>query len=99
MQVTAVIAICGIIITILLNAAGYLIAYGMLRATVGALSERVKSLETEMKAMGEIKVHVAELRTGFTFMMEQFKELNASIRWMRGPSDFETKGGPGHKDD
>lgn len=68
-----------------LNLGTLLIGYGVLRGTVSALTQRVSTLEQEMGALGELKVTVAEVKTSLGFLLEQFKDLNAAIRWMRDP--------------
>ena len=74
---------------LLLNVGTLLVGYGVLRGTVTAVRERVAALESEMSALSELKVTVVEVKTTVSFMHEQFKELNASIRWMRKPADYE----------
>lgn len=69
-----------------LNLIAVAVGYGVLKATVQALGARVDALESEMSAITELKVSVAELKTTMTFMLEQFKDLNSSIRWMREPA-------------
>jgi hypothetical protein len=53
---------------------------------VAALTRRVDGLAAEMGALTELKVTVAEVRTALGFLLEQFKDLNAAIRWMREPA-------------
>lgn len=85
-----VIGLAALILNMLVIAVGY----GVLKGTVSALSTRVQALETEIGSLGELKVTVAEVKTTVTFMHEQFKELNSSIRWLRQPADYEPTSPP-----
>ena len=71
---------------LVLNIAAFAVGYGMLRGTVAALGLRVTALEAEIGAIGDMKVKVAEIATRQDVWIEQLKELNASIRWMREPA-------------
>jgi hypothetical protein len=73
-------------IGVLLNIVGIAVAYGILQGTVKAIDSRVKALEAEIGTLNELKVTVAEVKTSLAFLVEQFKDLNASIRWMREPA-------------
>lgn len=77
------IAAIGLALTVLLNAVGFAVAYGILKGSVAALAERVKALESEIGAIGEIKTQVAVVTSQLTNMSEQLKDLNANLRWMR----------------
>lgn len=80
---------------LLMNIATLCIGYGVLRGTVLALQGRVSVLEGEISALTELKVTVAEVKTSLAFLLEQFKDLNASIRWIRQPAGYERTGAPG----
>lgn len=62
------------------------IGYGVLKGTVAGLALRVSALEVEINTLNELKVTVAEVKTTMGFLLEQFKDLNSSIRWMREPA-------------
>lgn len=62
------------------------IGYGVLKGTVSGLALRVTALEVEISTLNELKVTVAEVKTTMGFLLEQFKDLNSSIRWMREPA-------------
>lgn len=62
------------------------IGYGVLKGTVAGLALRVSALEVEIGTLNELKVTVAEVKTTMGFLLEQFKDLNSSIRWMREPA-------------
>jgi hypothetical protein len=79
---------------LLLNLVLLGVAFGVLRGTVMALHGRVTALEGEMSALNELKVKVAEIRTRQDIWIEQLKELNASIRWMRDPAGHKAAGAP-----
>lgn len=74
------------ILSFFLNSAVLFIGYGVLKGTVTALSDRVAAHDAEIGALADLKVSVAEVKTSLTFLLEQFKDLNASIRWMREPA-------------
>jgi hypothetical protein len=76
----------GAVMTVLVNAAGCLVAWGVLKGTVRALERRVEALEAELGTVTGLKVAVAEVKTTLAFLLEQFRDLNASIRWMREPA-------------
>ncbi len=86
MDAAAWIALAGAVGTLAVNAGTYLIAWGALRSTVAALALRVSALENEIDALTQLKVDVAEVKTSLGFMLEQLKDLNAAIRWMREPA-------------
>lgn len=62
------------------------VGYGVLKGTVQALALRVQALEGEISTLNDLKVTVAEVKTTMGFLLEQFKDLNSSIRWMREPA-------------
>jgi hypothetical protein len=41
-----------------------------------------------METVGQLKVAVGEVKTSITFILEQLKDLNSSIRWMREPVPY-----------
>ena len=77
MDAAAWIALAGVVVTIAVNGGGYLVAWGAMKGAVSALGARVALLESQMRALDELKLDVARLET----------RLNASIRWMREPAD------------
>ena len=87
MNPAAWIALAGAIVTAGINLGGYFIAWGAMRATVSALTGRVAALEGELRALDELKVDVARLETRLDALIEQVRDLNASIRWMRDPAE------------
>jgi hypothetical protein len=80
------IALVGVIAGGLINLGGYLVAYGVLRGTVGALSLRVTALETDVKTLDDMKLTVARVETRLEAVIDQLRDLNASVRWMREPA-------------
>jgi hypothetical protein len=97
MNETANVAVVGVLVTVLVNAAGCLVAWGVLKGTVRALDRRVCALEAEIGAVTELKVAVAEVKTTLAFLLEQVRDLNAAIRWMREPADYTPAGVSGPK--
>lgn len=77
------IAVVGISLTILINAGGYLVAWGVMKNSVSALAKRVDALEIEAKAIGEIRVQIGKLEAQMVSVLEQLRDLNANLRWMR----------------
>jgi hypothetical protein len=73
---------------LMLNVGTLLVGYGVLSGTVKALGSRVAGLEDEMGALNELKVEVGKIATRQDMWIEQLKELNASVRWMRQPADY-----------
>jgi hypothetical protein len=72
--------------TLFLNCVALAIGYGVLRGTVEALGKRVSSLEAEIGALNALQITVAKIGERQDIWIEQLKELNASIRWMREPA-------------
>jgi hypothetical protein len=87
MDAAAWIALAGAIATAGINLGGYFIAWGAMKATVVALTSRVAVLEGELRALDELKLDVARLETRLDALIEQVRDLNASIRWMREPAE------------
>lgn len=83
------VAAVGLAVTVLLNVAGFLVAWGLLQGTVKALGDRVIALESEIAAVTELKLQVVKVETRLDALVEQLKDLNASIRWMRSVPDYE----------
>lgn len=79
MTVTAWIAIFGLIATGIIQAVG-LIIWG------ARLTQRVKTLEEEVEPLKAMLVQVTRVETKVEGLLEQFKDLNASVRWMRQPA-------------
>jgi len=80
------IAVTGVLIAAGANLAGYLVAWGALKGTVVALSSRVAVLEGKMDALDELKLNVAKLETRLDVLIEQVRDLNAALRWIREPT-------------
>jgi hypothetical protein len=59
-----------------------------MKATVVALTGRVAVLEGELRALDDLKLDVARLETRLDALIEQVRDLNASIRWMRDPAEL-----------
>jgi hypothetical protein len=93
MDPAAWIALAGALATAAINLGGYLIAWGVMKGTVAALAGRVASLEGEMRALDELKLDVARLETRLDTLIEQVRDLNASIRWMREPGELRSTRG------
>lgn len=90
MDPAAWIALAGAVATAGINLGGYFIAWGVMKATVVALTSRVAVLEGELRALDELKVDVARLETRLDALIEHVRDLNASIRWMRDPAESRT---------
>ncbi len=73
----------GLSVTLLLNLAGYLVAWGALKSTVKGLADRVSAHEADSATVGELRVQIARVETRLDALLEQFRDLNSAIRWMR----------------
>lgn len=72
--------------SLVLNLLTLAIGYGVLRGTVQALGKRVEALEVEIGALTELRIQVGKIGERQDIWIEQLKELNASVRWMREPA-------------
>jgi hypothetical protein len=70
------ISLGAVVLTALGQAAGLLI-WG------AALTQRVRTLEHEIEPLKALDVRVARIEVRLEALLEQLKDLNASIRWMR----------------
>lgn len=59
--------------------------FAMLLVWGGQVHQRVKALEAEIGALKALDSRMARVETRLDGLFEQFRELNASIRWMREP--------------
>lgn len=85
MTVPAWIALAGALVTLGVNLAGSLVAWGVLQATVQALTGRIGTLEQEVSAFGEMKLALARMAERQDMLIQQVRDLNTAIRWMREP--------------
>jgi len=81
------VALAGLILTLLVNGAGWMLLLGKKDGALTALTARVSSLESEVKAIGKLELQVAKIGERQDMWIEQLKDLNASIRWMRDPAE------------
>lgn len=75
------VAVAALAVTALVQLGGLLI-WG------AGLTHRVKSLEEDIKALKALPVDVAKLQVTANAVMDQLRDLNASIRWMREPAEY-----------
>lgn len=81
-----------VIVSILALAAGVL-AQTIWLVTWGAkLTQRVTTLEKEMGPLKALATQVARIAERQDMWIEQLRDLNASIRWMRDPADYGARG-------
>lgn len=78
------VAVAALAVTALIQMAGLLI-WG------AGLTHRVKALEEDLKTLKSLPIDVARLQVTVNGVLEQLKDLNSSIRWMREPADFASK--------
>lgn len=52
----------------------------------GGLVNRVRTLEREIAALKDLDVRVARIETKLDGLVEQLRDLAASVRWMRDPA-------------
>lgn len=83
--IAVVVGVAGLFI----NIGTLLVGYGVLRGTVQALASRVTTLEGEMRTLADLKTDVAVVQATLEGVKEQLKDLNASIRWIRQPAEYE----------
>jgi hypothetical protein len=50
------------------------------------LSHRVKTIEREIEPLKALSHQVTRMEARLEGLLEQFKDLNAAIRWMREPA-------------
>lgn len=84
----------GLTVTLLLNLAGYLVAWGALKSTVKGLADRVSAHEADAGTVGELRVQIARVETRLDGLLEQFRDLNSAIRWMRSDTVPTLEPGP-----
>jgi hypothetical protein len=83
MTPAAWIALAGAVFTLAANLAGYLVAWGVTKATMQSLAGRVDALEREVSGLAALKVELARIGERQDLWIEQLKDLNAAIRWRR----------------
>lgn len=71
---------------LMLNVIAIAVGYGVLRGTVVAIDGRVKALEAEVAAITDLKVAVGVVAAKQDALLEQLRDLAASVRWMRDPA-------------
>jgi hydrogenase maturation factor len=81
------ISLAGVLTAAGVNVGGYLVAWGAMKGQVGALGIRVAALEGQLRALEELKLDVARLQTRLDTLIDQVRDLNAAIRWMRDPGE------------
>ena len=83
-----------VIVSILALAAGVL-GQAIWLVTWGArLTQRVVTLEKEIGPLKALATQVARIAERQDMWIEQLRDLNASIRWMRDPADHVGRGRP-----
>lgn len=48
--------------------------------------DRCLHIEKELNQIGELRTSIGKIETGMSFILEQMKDMNASIRWLRQPA-------------
>lgn len=89
------IALAGVLTAAGVNVGGYLVAWGAMKGQVVALGGRVAALEGQLRALEELKLDVARLQTRLDTLIDQVRDLNAAIRWMRDPGEARSRRGAG----
>ncbi|HEY5072071.1 MAG TPA: hypothetical protein VII63_08570 [Caulobacteraceae bacterium] len=70
--------------TVALGAAGLAqVAGGLVWAAT--LTHRVKAIERDVEPVRSLSNQVTRVETRLETLIEQFKDLNAAVRWMREP--------------
>jgi hypothetical protein len=52
------------------------------------LAQRVKSLEAEVEPLKQLAIQFARMEVKLDGLLEQFKDMNASMRWLRTPAPY-----------
>ena len=73
-------------LTLLLNVTALAVGYGVLLGTVKAIAARVTAIEAELKLLGDLKIELAGMKATLGALLEQFKDLNSAVRWLREPA-------------
>lgn len=60
----------------------------------GGLLARVRSLESEVATLGGMGERIARVETKLDGIVEQLRELNRSVQWMREPAAYDGARGP-----
>jgi hypothetical protein len=66
-------------------------ALGQLAALLvwgAALTQRVRALERDVEPLKDLDVRVARIEARLEALLDQLRDLNASIRWMRAPAEL-----------
>ena len=52
------------------------------------LAQRVKTLEAEVEPLKQLALQFARMEVKLDGLLEQFKDMNASMRWLRAPAGY-----------
>lgn len=52
------------------------------------LTQRVKTLEAEVEPLKQLAIQFARMEVKLDGLLEQFKDMNASMRWLRAPTGY-----------
>lgn len=72
-------AIIGLMLALVAQGAG-LVIWG------ARLTQRVKALEQDIEPLKQLPIQFARMEVKLDGLLEQFKDMNASMRWMRTPA-------------
>lgn len=75
-------AVIGTILLALVQAFG-LVIWG------ARLTQRVNTLEEEVEPLKAMNIQVAKMEVKLDAMLEQFRDLNANLRWLRQPAEYD----------
>lgn len=79
-MMTEAVAAFGALVLALSVQAGGLLIWG------ASLTQRVRRLEDEVKPLKLMPEKIAVITERMDSLIEQFRDLNAAIRWMRNPA-------------
>lgn len=82
MSTASWVVLVGLAISALVQLAG-LIVWG------SRLTQRVRTLEAEIEPLKQLSLQVARLEVKQDGLLEQMKDMNASLRWLRAPADYD----------
>jgi hypothetical protein len=76
------VTIAGLVLAVIVQGFG-LVIWG------ARLTQRVNTLEKEIEPLKQMPVQFARMEAKLDGLLEQFKDMNASMRWLRQPAEYD----------
>lgn len=83
MSLAAWATVAGLVFTAIIQALG-LVIWG------ARLTQRVNTLEEELEPLKAMSIQVAKMEVKLDGLLEQVRDLNANLRWLRQPAEYES---------